>query len=96
MAFFACWLFFTRAKHTIISRLECFSQEIVEVLLLPNDWVADWPLGEKKEVEAIACSMLIISLGWVPMMPAVMLLLLCWTALAPATVTFSIDRSLAP
>ena len=54
-----------------------------------------WTLGEKKEVLAMACSMLIISFGWLLIKPAVMLLLLCCTALDPATVTFSIERSFA-
>ena len=53
----------------------------------------DWTLGEKKDVLAIACSMLMSSLGWLLIRPAVMLLLLCCTALDPATVTFSIERS---
>ena len=54
-----------------------------------------WTFGEKKDVLAIACSMLIISFGWLLIKPAVMLLLLCCTALEPATVTFSIERSFA-
>ena len=41
----------------------------------------------------MACSMLFISLGWLLIRPAVIELLLCWTALEPATVTLSIDLS---
>jgi hypothetical protein len=51
-------------------------------------------LGEKKDVDAMACSMLSISFGWLLIIPAVIELFVCGTALDPATVTFSIDRSL--
>jgi hypothetical protein len=39
--------------------------------------------------------MLFSSFGWFDIMPAVIELLLCCTAVDPATVTFSIDRSFA-
>ena len=41
----------------------------------------------------MACSMLFISLGAFEINPAVIELLLCWIALEPATVTFSMDLS---
>ena len=47
----------------------------------------------KKEVLAIAYSILFISFGAFDIRPAVIELLLCWIALDPATVTFSIDLS---
>ena len=51
-------------------------------------------LGEKKFVYAIACSMLVISFGALLTIPWVIELLLAWTAVDPATVTFSIGLSL--
>ena len=56
-------------------------------------WLLPCTFGLKKEVEAMACSMLFISLGAFEINPAVMELLLCWIALEPATVTFSMDLS---